>query len=239
MASKARNAERSIGLPVAARGGARGTATGTGAAAPGAAAAAACTGAGAAAGGPADTPSQWSRSSVPGILRLAVMLGRLPSVASTWPVIAVPNAVRLPSKATRCPSPLKAPAAEIAPMPACGAPSPPPPAGWHPVSAAKAREVEAEILPERQRAGGPHRAAQQGRAGVAQRQRRPACRPRCRSADTRADLAVDEFRQAGIVDHLVGIRQRGVEGEVVARRGAEIGHRSLARPSWRPADRRP
>lgn len=113
VASKARKAERSIGLPVATRSGPTGTGT---------AATPACGGAAGAAGAAADTPSQWSKSSVPGIRRLAVMLGRSPKVASIWPDIGVPTAVRLPSKVTRFSSPLKAPAAEMAPMPLCARP---------------------------------------------------------------------------------------------------------------------
>ena len=50
------------------------------------------------------------------------MLGRSPRVASIWPDIGVPTAVRLPSKMARFSLPLKAPAAEMAPMPLCARP---------------------------------------------------------------------------------------------------------------------
>ena len=89
----------------------------------------------------------------------------------------------------------------------------------------EARKVEMEILAQAQRPGGPRRGAEQGDAGIAQRKSIHGAdhAAGCRRG---ADLPVREFRQAGIVDDLVGVGHGGVEGQVVARRRAEIGHRA-------------
>ena len=155
------------------------------------------------------------------------MLGRLPRVASTWP---------RHRRADRREIAVEARALFVALEGAVGVDR----AGAGPGATGrdrqeparilrlqrKAREVEAEILAERQRAGGLQRGAQQSGGSVVQRHRVHRA-GHAAAGRRRADLAVDEFRQAGVVDHLVGIGHRGVEGEVEARRGAEIGHRAL------------
>ncbi len=213
LASNARSADRSIGLGVAARCWAGGTCVDGTLAAP---------------GGPAATPNQSSTSSVPGTRRLAVILGRVPqrrldmagrrhaqrgkvAVEGSTSGVALEGA-RGRQRTDRC---------RLRPTGGDGEQA----AGFVGLQA-EARKIEAEGAAERQPAGEMRRAAQQADRGVAQRQRLLRAR---NGAGHRglADLAVDELRQADIVEHLPAIRQRGVEGEVEARLAGEVRDRSL------------